>query len=231
MDLSICIPAFGYSDGVNRALESLEPLTKKIKLEILVFEDPSDDPVKLRKGLNVTHVVNERSLGAPKNWNHAISACTGRYVWMLHHDEYLSPKTNVRDFINVLDSDKYDVLFSNLTKKNSPLLNYRLKILKPLFVRNPELLYKMNVIGSPSNIIYRNSFSEFYDERLRCYVDVEFYNRLLKWAKNLSIGAFDVECIPYARNIKNILGEKLRDIEKYERSLILREKIKREERS
>ena len=95
-----------------------------------------------------------------------------------------------------------------------------------LFIKNPKLLLKLNIIGPPSTIIYKRCDLK-YDDNYRYLVDVDFYIRLIKKFnfKKIHIGDKYFNLISSQNNNKSItklLKKEKITIKEKEKKIILR---------
>ena len=104
--LSICIPAFNRPEHFRTALRSAlsAPPALRSKLELVVSDDSTDPAVGevwrqehgaaghegVREGRSTYH-HNAPALGMAANWNRCIDLASGRYVLILHDDDFLLP--------------------------------------------------------------------------------------------------------------------------------------------
>jgi len=187
--LSVLIPAYNFAEGVGRAIGSMGQLSESRAVEVLVSDD-SADPMsataieKLVAGCPVaTYVHNRPALGAVRNWNELLSRARGEYCLLLHHDEYFESAAVFDEVLRLLASPQVadGVLLS--CKISLGDRHLRQHVPTPLsrwvLTRWPGYLFRRNVLGAPSVLVLRRSMYEAFDVRLRWFVDVEFYVRVL----------------------------------------------------
>lgn len=201
--LSICIPAYGFEEGVRRIFRQLKP---DPRLEIIVSEDISARPLDLSdfaQTHNLIHVVNRRPEGAVVNWNRVLSMATGRYVWLLHHDEEPFFPDHLDGLLTRLASPQAPCLLLSHLELNDRLWQRGLRIdsIRRVLLRFPRLILIHNAIGSPSNCIVRRDSALRFDERLKWFVDVEWYYRLLSQCAHTSFSEFSIHSHPYQDSI------------------------------
>lgn len=91
--VSVCIPTYNQIENFKRAFESV--ISQEYSdYEIIVTDDSTNDEISnYLQFRNSPHVVryykNSPRLGAPANWNRAISLAKGKYIKILHHDDWL----------------------------------------------------------------------------------------------------------------------------------------------
>ena len=137
-----------------------------------------------------------KSLGGAENWN-KLPLAKGKYIWILHHDEYWNKKIDlIKNLLKVIEDADPNIVFLPLVKEKILKINKKQftiyqenKFSKKMlykFIKNPYLLLTMNILGPPSVVIYKNC-EIIYDERLELLIDVDFYIRLIKFYKSSKI--------------------------------------------
>jgi hypothetical protein len=238
MSLSILIPSYEYTDGINLILESLRPKDKlDLNFEIIISDDSESDYIyycylshrEFYKE-KLTYIKNIPSLGAIKNWNFLISKASKDFILLLHHDEFPLSENFLEMAISFLNREEViDVILMDLV-----IMPYKLPYQKrhlPLKIRNfllftyDKFIFMHNFIGPVSSLIIRRSIFPKFDQNLRWNVDTDFYYRLKiitdRWTthKSLIIGNL-------ARNKKSItltISPDLKNI-KYQESKYLETK-------
>lgn len=100
--VTIAIPTFRRADLLRRALQSaVSQAGVEGGMEILVVENPDDaatsqpsDAERLCASLSdprLRYVRNDSNLGMVGNWNRCLELARGRWVLILHDDDWLSP--------------------------------------------------------------------------------------------------------------------------------------------
>jgi glycosyltransferase involved in cell wall biosynthesis len=187
--VSVCIPAYCQPVGVARALRSVMNQSYR-DFEVVVTDDSPDDIVErvvrpFTADCRVAYYRNPRTLGSPENWNEAVRRSSGRYVKLLHHDDWFLRPDSLARFVALLDRHPAaDFAFSaaEIRGHDRKFLSVHAPGPRALarLRRDPEVLFSGNVIGSPSATIYRRRPGLEYDPRLKWLVDVEYYMRLLR---------------------------------------------------
>ena len=154
---------------------------------------------------------------------------------MLHHDEYWEKEKNIIRYIfEVINIKKPNILILPITKLNTKRifnLNFKMiqkhitfKRIMKIYINNPKLLIKSNIIGPPSALIYKkNNFD--YDRNLKYLVDIEFYLRLFTSYnyKKIFLGKKYFYLISIQNNEKSItsfLKKEIRSLKKKEEHYI-----------
>ncbi|MDD5596856.1 MAG: alpha-1,2-fucosyltransferase [Victivallaceae bacterium] len=189
--VSICIPAYEKPQQLKRCLNSIAWQVFD-DYEIIITDDSRNQSIKavislFKKtfGSKLLYIKNDRSLGAPRNWNKAISFARGEYVKIIHHDDWLSDRNSLLNFVNAMDNSPDSILgFAVSLNTNEQMniisKNYIDKDKLKSIENNPYCLFYNNYIGAPSATIYRNINKIIFDANLKWLVDVDFYIRLLE---------------------------------------------------
>ena len=182
--ISICIPAYKRIDYLKRLLSSIEIQQFK-DYEVIISDDSNDHSVeKLLTEFNgkfeIKYFKNEKALGTPANWNHAVSKATGEWIKLMHDDDWFANENSLEKFALAANNNK-QFIFSAYTNKTE-LTNDSEKMffnekLKNSILKTPLLLLAKNIIGPPSVTLFHNSIKDKYDERLKWRVDIEYYIR------------------------------------------------------
>lgn len=189
--ISICIPAYKRIEGLQRLLKSIEIQTFT-DYETIITDDSNDNTVKnfisnISPQSKITYVKNEFPLGSPANWNKAISLTSGKWIKIMHDDDWFASANSLQNFVNHIN-DKHDLIFSAYTNMHLAN-NYTQKssfsfVERSLLKFSPYNLFKKNFIGHPSTTLIKNDQTFWFDETIKWVVDFEFYIRLLKKNSN-----------------------------------------------
>lgn len=234
--LSILIPAYRYPEGVLRILRQLARGSHPaFDFEVLVSDDSPDagmgGPVRelaRQLGLPLLYRHNAPAFGAPANWNQLLERARGRYVWLLHHDEY------------PLDDDFLAALGERLSRQDAPqVLMLDCVLVDPasganrrhlpnwlrqaVVRRAPSYLWRRNVIGPTSALVVARACFPRFDGQLRWLVDVDVYTRLFqqrpRWrlAHELAVGSL----LHRSDSITATLRAELADVRRQEQHYLL----------
>lgn len=182
--ISICIPAYKRIDYLKRLLCSIE-IQKFKDYEVIISDDSNDHSVAaLLKEFNgrfeIKYFKNEKALGTPANWNHAISKATGEWIKLMHDDDWFDNEHSLEKFALARNNNN-KFIFSAYTNKTELTNNIEKKFfnenLKTIILKNPLRLLAKNSIGPPSVTLFHNSIKDKYDEGLKWRVDIEYYIR------------------------------------------------------
>lgn len=184
--VSICIPTYKQTQYLNKCLDSI--LSQDFKnFELIISDDTPNDSIEqflISKLKNVKYVYhrNSPSLGTPENWNFAVSKANGKYIKIMHHDDFFTHSTSLGLMVNELESKNASFLFCQTDVWYSKANTHRIQkvSVKQLSILKdkPELLFFKNIIGAPSATIYlNNKFT--YDKNFKWLVDIDFYLQFL----------------------------------------------------
>jgi glycosyltransferase involved in cell wall biosynthesis len=213
--VSICVPTYEQTEYLSKLIESIVKQDYK-NYEVIISDDSETEAVKnmvkskyeplLLDKLRYHH--NEPSLGSPANWNNAIKMAKFDIVKIMHHDDYFSSKDSLSKIIHQfsINPDVSVVFCGGYTITGSEKRNHTTSelVFKKTFL-HPVQLYKNNVLGSPSTLCFRN-YKGFFDERLRWFVDVDFYYKIFKEKlRSVFLPEPLVTCVMGSHNLTNEL--------------------------
>lgn len=212
--LSICIPAYRFEKGVRRIIDVLHDSPR---LEILISEDWSEHPLDLSDLFDLqslTHKVNPKPNGAIANWNMVMSWAKGKYVWLLHHDEEPVFPDGLEAFLDSLEQpDAPCILLSHLELRDRLWQRaLRSDLVRQIFLCWPRLVLLHNPIGALSNVIVHRNIIEPFDERLKWFVDTEWYFRVLAKYRNAKFSQFDIHTHAYDGSITQGMNDEIAEI-------------------
>lgn len=187
--ISICIPAYKRIDYLKRLLYSISVQTFN-DFEVVITDDSNDNSVfqfiaSETFGFPVNYIKNTVALGSPENWNAAIRQSKGRWIKMMHDDDWFADENSLQQFADAAkESLVTSFIFSGYsetdieanTKKDFVVSSNYLSLLK----KSPLILFRQNIIGHPSTTLIKNDQDAFYDRNLKWVVDIEFYIRYLQ---------------------------------------------------
>lgn len=185
--ITICIPAYQRPEYLRRLLESIR-IQDFRDFEIIITDDSPDDSVYQLSlafsDLPIQYFQNKPALGTPANWNKGISLAKGKWIKLMHDDDWFASEHALGVF--ALKAQQTDCPFIFCAYQNQFEKKERIAEIKQFpstwkkrIIRQPMTLLAYNVIGPPSVILVRADVEELYDEALKWRVDMEFYVRLL----------------------------------------------------
>ncbi len=190
--VSICIPAYKNARYLNRLLQSISIQTFK-DFEVVITDDSNDDSVcdlinANSWGFELVYTKNEKALGSPENWNEGVRRSRGKWIKIMHHDDWFANENSLSVFVrNIHEHPSFNFFFctyyniyEDTAEKDMMTVN---STQRKLILNDPVALLSHNVLGPPSTTIYKNDKSMLYDNRLKWLVDMDFYISYLKTSK------------------------------------------------
>jgi len=189
VEISICIPAYKNVEFLERLLHSIS-IQSFADYEVVITDDSPDDSVK--KFIQdytfpkpIRYIKNTFSLGTPENWNEAIRNAKGKWIKLMHNDDWYVHKDALKYFYDAsLKHSRCSFFFSAFQN-----INYETgdkEVVKcNLFDRfilwlSPLHLFRKVYVGNPSCTLIRRDAGLFYDNRFKYVVDFEYYIRCIK---------------------------------------------------
>ena len=194
--ISICIPAYKRASFLKRLLDSIRIQTFRDFEVVLADDSPDNEVYELSRnhGLadSIRYFKNEKTLGTPENWNESIRRARGKWIKLMHDDDWFSDPGALGSFANAIKNSPGSLFFfSGYTNvfldqnKSEPVMIPGLW--RRILERNTKSLISRNVIGPPSVTIHKNIPGIAYDPALKWLVDIDFYIRFLKNIKPVLI--------------------------------------------
>jgi glycosyltransferase involved in cell wall biosynthesis len=187
--VSICIPAYMQVEFLRKTLHAIGEQSFT-DYELIISDDSIDNSVQnllseFDFGEKFLYFQNIPSLGTPANWNYVQSKASGKYIKLVHHDDFFTSTESLGKFVKLLDDNpgadlgfsatEVWSLASDAKRKHECTLEQFEKI------RNhPSSLFLGNRIGSPSATIYKNDSLIAYDETMKWLVDIDYYIQRIK---------------------------------------------------
>lgn len=185
IDVSVCIPTYNNIKNLKTVIDSVL-IQKDITYEIIVSDDSTIPDVKylideyISNGSAITYFHNNPFLGSPKNWNNVIKKSKGKYIKILHHDDWFQNEFALYQMVRLVDGSNKRFVFSAADSiqqgkriEHIPDLKYNIG-----YNKNPLKLLVGNMIGGPSAVLFPRSANILFDENLIWLVDVDFYLNL-----------------------------------------------------
>lgn len=187
--VSICIPTFNQTEYLEKTLNSIFQ-QEYLDYEIIVSDDSTENTVfdlieKYRwLGYYIRYYKNSVPLGSPKNWNNAIEKADGEFIKVIHHDDWFTSSKSLGSFVSFFEqNNKLGFVFSGskISDPSGKIRFHQMSDAQFLYLRqNPSSLYRANLIGAPSAVMYRKNLNVRFDITLKWLVDIEFYFQILK---------------------------------------------------
>lgn len=199
VSISVCIPAYKNTAYLCRVLDSVA-MQRFRDFEVVVTDDSPDDSISsflegYKADFPLRYVRNAKSLGTPGNWNEGIRQARGRWVKIMHDDDWFSDPDALGVFHQAaLENPGVSFFFSAFTNVHDdtgrlePVTCTRLDL--ALMRLSPLVLFKRVYVGNPSCTMVLRESGLFYDEEFKWVVDFEFYIRFFRRYKDFRyIGA------------------------------------------
>ncbi len=184
IEISVCIPTYNNIKNLQKVIDSIV-IQSFTSYEIIVSDDSSTNEVKeliqfnIQNGVAIRYFHHPISLGSPKNWNFAIQQAKGKYIKILHHDDWLLTSEALALYYTEVSQDEKCFVFAAAESiQNGNLVHHvPSKTIFQDLQANPFVILKANFIGGPSSMLFPNN-QLLFDERLIWLVDVDFYMQL-----------------------------------------------------
>lgn len=194
MLVSICIPCYNHPEILKRCLDSVVEQTFT-DYELIISDDSDNNEVKdllsTYQFKTLNYFKNVKSLGSPENWNNSLKHATGKYIKILHHDDYFTTKNSLEKFVNHMEKNSqasFCFSYTNIYfKKQDEYFLHKQTLTQLKRLREePEFLFFRNVIGAPSVTFFKNDQQLVFNKDYKWLVDVEFYINYLKKHKSFT---------------------------------------------
>jgi glycosyltransferase involved in cell wall biosynthesis len=194
--ISICIPAYKNQSFLKRLLDSINIQTFR-DFEVIITDDSPDDSVQqllsqYQFSLPVRYFRNPKPLGTPENWNEGIRQATGKWIKLIHDDDWLANEHSLQRFADAIKNNPEarfffcayrNNWFQNGRTEDIHINDFRYKQL----LKQPAVLFSSNVVGPPSVVLHPNDKQFFYDNKVKWVVDIDFYIRYFKTTQPVHI--------------------------------------------
>lgn len=186
--VSICIPAYKNREFLLVLLNSIATQTFT-DFEIIVTDDSPTNEVEnvckeFEDKFSIKYFKNYPPKGSPANWNAGIAKASGKWIKIMHDDDWFTDEYSLDKFLKPAISDEeIDFIFSGYRQYEDgqmikEVINSQRTFQK--LKKKPLKLFQKNYIGHPSTTLIKNNRQAWYDENLKWVVDFEFYIRCLK---------------------------------------------------
>lgn len=206
---------------MKRLLDSVVIQTFK-DFEVVISDDSNDESVQelIKEYGNKFPIVyhkNDPAMGTPENWNEAIRKARGKWIKLMHDDDWFANKNSLQTFYNATIAHPGCAFFfsayNNVDESTKTSERVTPGIVgKYLLKSSPLHLFKKQYIGNPSCTLVKRELDVWYDNRLKWVVDFEYYIRCLKKAKSyfyinevlINVGLNDEQVTKYTFRKPNI---------------------------
>lgn len=188
VEISICIPAYKNIRYVKRLLDSISIQTFTSYEVIITDDSPNDELYQLCREYDqkftLHYFKNPKALDTPENWNEAIRKASGKWIKIMHDDDWFSTAESLENFANAIvrhpDCNFFFSAYANVYEGVNQVKEMSLSRFWKNALKNPHVLLADNVIGPPSVTLHKNTKEIFYDRSMKYIVDIDFYIRFLK---------------------------------------------------
>ena len=195
----VCIPAYRDPEGVRRLLESVR-IQDHPAVEVIISDDSPGEEIRLvaeeyaplLQPAKLSYYHNTPALGAPANWNaavsHALESPEDGYIKLMHHDDFFTDRDSLSSFVRLMEerpeaamafSGSRQVADNGAKTYDRAMSEGSERALREDF----RQLYLENQVGAPSAVMVRKEFLKQqgirYDERLTWLVDSDYYMQIL----------------------------------------------------
>ena len=196
MLLSICIPAYNRPVWFERALQSIVAniTENKQHIEVIISDDSDSKECSAVAGkvltplnINYKYIHNQPKLGMAANWNHSIQLASGKYVLVLHDDDFLLNNA-VEKILKEINNnqEQYPVMLFGVHVVNEQEKVIKKQLFKRELYLQPEkallkVLSNSSFIRFPGIVIRRDVFKEvgYFDTEIGEIADLDMWIRLL----------------------------------------------------
>ncbi|BAU63114.1 glycosyl transferase, group 2 family protein [Stanieria sp. NIES-3757] len=203
--LSICIPTYNRTVWFKRALKSilLNSYLNNQNLQIIISDDSCSDECRYitqkslqNKNVSYQYIYNQPRLGMAANWNNAIQQASGKYILILHDDDFLFEDA-INQIIKTIkkQEDNYSVLLFGVSVVNEQEHIIKKQIFNREFYLPPQLALKKLLSNSsfvrfPAIVIKHTAFKEigYFNTVIGEVADLDMWIRLFS--------KFGVFCVP-----------------------------------
>jgi glycosyltransferase involved in cell wall biosynthesis len=181
---SIAIPTYEFK---GKGVEFLEFSFEKIKkqtfkdFEVVISDHSLDDNIqklceKWKTVFKINYLKNSRGRGSNSpNINVAMENCSGLWIKILFHDDFLFDEYSLETQANFIKSNQEIIwFFTNFYHTNTGHDLYR--FYQPNW--NEQMLSGHNTLGAPSGLTLKNENIIFFDEDLCWLMDCDYYHRM-----------------------------------------------------
>ena len=203
--LSVCIPAYNRPEWLKRSILSILSISKSFQqqVEIIISDDSTTsecqtvvhDLLSTWKGV-WKYARNSPSLGMAANWNRSIQIASGKYVLVLHDDDYL--ETNALDLIidkiQIFSDTHYALLFGvNVVTRSQQIIKqqaFRTQIHLKAERALERVLADSSFVRFPGIVLKKEVFNHlgYFNETIGGIADIEMWIRIFC--------QYDLLCLP-----------------------------------
>lgn len=201
--VSICIPTYNRAGMIGKAIESALGQTYRNIEVIVVDNDSSDNTATVVASYvdeRLTYIKNDRNLGLFGNFNRCIDLTNGKFLHILHSDDFIDPDFTSRCVLffqehpSVVMTSTRAQIISDGSKKDIPCSDTDIVYPAPEGFR--RLLAARSYINCPSVMVLRDIYREVGPFSMEYPYSSDFY-QWLKIARSYDIGFVSGVCVYY----------------------------------
>jgi glycosyltransferase involved in cell wall biosynthesis len=212
--ITVCIITYNHANYIRQAIDGALAQVAEYPINILIADDYSTDGTRgilseyqLKYPEKIRLILQNKNVGAAKNWIDLISYPKSKYIAYLEGDDYWTDESKLRKQIDFLEKNPDFVICFHPVK----ILEANGVLTKDYITQVPEnyqTLYDItkygNQIHSPS-VVYRNILSSFPEELTKSPIGDFFLYMLL--AEHGKIGQIDGEMAVYRHHAGIFSGQ------------------------
>ena len=198
--LSVLLPAYNYSFGINRILEPFSKLDPRLlkKIEFIVSDDSdsllANKEIKKiinfyihRFDFNIIYTTGTNTKNPIDNWNRLLEKSSGKFKQIIHHDEFFMSHQDIEDLLGLLNSSKHEIYILKLYTTDKlyyydHIPNLVIRSLLRFFLSSIVLV---NFIGPSACIVFRSFIEKKFKRRLMWIVDSDWFYRIFSESNKL----------------------------------------------
>jgi len=220
--LSVLLPAYNYSFGVNRILEPFSKLDPSLvgRIEFIISDDSDlklankeiqkiTNFYKHRYNFNLKYITGTKTENPIDNWNILLEQSSGEFKQIIHHDEFFMSHLDIVDLLSKLNSAKHEIYILKLYTTDKfyyydHIPNLVNRFLLRFFLSSILLI---NYIGPSACIVFKSFSAKKFNRRLRWIVDTDWFYRV--FFRNNKIFFCDSIAIVSESNYENSITKKI----------------------
>jgi glycosyltransferase involved in cell wall biosynthesis len=189
VSISICIPVYKNIVYLKRLLDSILIQTFT-DYEIIITDDSPGDEIsnflkQYEHNTAIKYFKNTPSLGTPENWNEGIRRANGKWIKIMHDDDWFAREDALAVFSKAAEEQPdchfFFAAFQNVIEETKQKRVIKCTVFDRLFLKISALhLFKRVYIGNPSCTFVRKDLGISYDRQFKFVVDFEYYIRVIK---------------------------------------------------
>jgi glycosyltransferase involved in cell wall biosynthesis len=195
MLISICIPTYHSGEKLERLLDSIKNQIFT-DYEVVVSDDSSNDSVKRiidgkYSDMNIRYFHNSVPLGTPGNWNNAVDKGSGKWIKIMHHDDWFHTDQSLLIFAKGIkqsnDAKLLFCAFQNWYQDAGTKENFYCSAIEIFLLRLNRLNLFKTFMGNPSCTLIHSACKPYsYDKTFKWLIDFDFYTAFFKKHKSFT---------------------------------------------